>query len=133
MKVSPTPPDLSLQVNTHVNGMTRESSPSKVIPHVDRSKADPGNVRAGEAMEEMFIEYMMKVMRETVPKSEFSSPATEIYQSMLDSEYSQKAARAGGIGLADMVIAYLESQRYNQRVGGSHEGQPNRNKPSPGQ
>ncbi len=127
MRVSPTPPSLVDAADKH---LTRESSPSKVAVHVDRTQADPENIKAGEAMEGMFLDYMMKVMRETVPKGEFSSPATEIYQSMLDSEHAQKAAHAGGIGLADMVIAYLESQRYNRITGGSHEGQPIRTKPS---
>ncbi|OFZ20155.1 MAG: hypothetical protein A2X94_09625 [Bdellovibrionales bacterium GWB1_55_8] len=80
---------------------------------------DPATIQVAEGMEAMFVDYMMKVMRETVPENEMSmsSPATKIYQSMLDSEYAQKAARAGGFGLADQVIAYLESQRYTQRQG----------------
>jgi Rod binding domain-containing protein len=70
-------------------------------------------------MEAMFLDYMMKVMRQTVPKSELesNSPATEIYQGMLDSEIAQKAARTGGVGLSDQIIAYLQSQRYNQNQG----------------
>ena len=66
-------------------------------------------------MEAMFLDYMMKVMRETVPKGEMDleNPATGIYRGMLDSELAQKAVKSGGIGLADQVIAYLDSQRYN--------------------
>ncbi len=97
------------------NALTAPVSPSKRVAVVDRSKVDPEILKAAEGMEAMFLDYMLKVMRETVPKNEMDleSPATEIYRSMLDSETAQKAARTGGVGLADQLIAYLDSQRYN--------------------
>ena len=64
---------------------------------------------------------------------DLESPATEIYRSMLDSENAQKAVRAGGIGLSDQIIAYMEAQRYtlpqghaapnDVSTGGTHEDQ----------
>ncbi len=107
-------------------------TPSKVVPKIDRSKVDPSIVKAAEGMEAMFIDYMMNVMRQTVPKNDLDleSPASEIYRGMLDQEYAEKAAHLGGFGLADEIIAYLESQRYNLSQG--HEGQaapPKREKP----
>jgi Rod binding domain-containing protein len=71
---------------------------------------------------------MMKVMRQTVPKNEMDleSPASEIYRGMMDSEYAQKAAHHGGIGLADQIIAYLDTQGYNHLVG---QGVPAKEKP----
>lgn len=103
-------------------------SPTQVAPHIDRSKADPEIVKAAEGMEAMFLDYMMQVMRKTVPKSELDleSPASEIYRGMLDSEYAQKAAHQGGIGLADQVIAYLDRQAYNLPQG---QGVPSKEKP----
>lgn len=107
------------------------SSPSRQVPVVDREKADPEIVKAAEGMEAMFLEYMMKVMRDTVPKNEMDmeNPASRIYRSLHDGEISQQAARAGGVGLADQIIAYLEAARYTEnavrspRTGGTHEGQ----------
>jgi flagellar protein FlgJ len=104
------------------------------MPVVDREHADPQIVKAAEGMEAMFLDYMMKVMRETVPKNEMDleSPATGIYRSMMDTEIAQKAAHAGGVGLAEQIIAYLDSQRYTlehrgQAVpGGDHEGRPDK-------
>jgi flagellar protein FlgJ len=86
---------------------------------VDRSRVDPQIVKAAEGMETMFMDYMMKVMRQTVPKNDLDleSPATDIYRSMLDSEYAAKAVKAGGVGLADQIVAYLEAQRYNPMNG----------------
>jgi Rod binding domain-containing protein len=91
---------------------------------VDRSKVDPKMLKAAEGMEAMFLDYMMKVMRETVPKNDLDleSPATQIYRGMMDTEVSQKAARAGGIGLADLIVAYLDSQRYNLQQGARAAG-----------
>jgi flagellar protein FlgJ len=123
------------------NALTAPVTPGKRVAVVDKSKVDPETLKAAQGMEAMFIDYMMKVMRETVPKQEMDleSPATRIYRGMQDSEYAQRAARAGGIGLADQIIAYLESQRYTlprgQGVparaeaakavqGVNHEGQP---------
>ena len=87
----------------------------KSLSKIDRSQVDPMIVQAAEGMESMFLDYMMKVMRQSVPKNEMdlSNPATEIYQGMLDSETAQRAARTGGVGLADQIIAYLDSRRYN--------------------
>ena len=90
-------------------------TPSHQIPVVDRSKVDPKLLEAAEGMEAMFIDYMMKVMRQTVPKNDLDleSPATEIYRSMMDSENSRKAAHAGGVGLSDQIIAYLNGRSYH--------------------
>lgn len=90
-------------------------TPTRATPVVDRSKVDPEIVRAAEGMESLFLDFMMKVMRQTVPKNEMDleSPATEIYRGMLDSQTAEKAAKAGGVGLADQMIAYLVGQGYN--------------------
>lgn len=123
----PLPPD-------PVNVLSAPTSPSRSLPRVDKTKVDPAIRRAAEGMEAMFLDYLMKTMRQTIPKNEMDleSPATEIYRSMLDTETAQKAARVGGIGLADQIIAYLEAQRYTLpkghdapvSTGGTHAGQP---------
>lgn len=103
-------------------------SPERALPQVDRSQVDPQIVQAAEGMEALFLDYMMKVMRQTVPKSEMDleSPATEIYRGMMDTANAEKIAHHGGIGLADQVIAYLDSQRYNLQQG---HGVPTKEKP----
>ena len=125
------------------NALTAPQTPGKRLPVVDKTKVDPEMLKAAQGMEAMFIDYLMQTMRHTVPKNEMDmeNHATEIYRSMMDSETAQKAARAGGVGLADQIVAYMESQRYtlpkghsapvtNQgkgppspSTGGTHEGQ----------
>lgn len=109
-------------------------------PEIDPRK-HAENVEAAKGFEGMFLDYMMQVMRQTVPKNEMDleNSASEIYRSMLDSEYVQKAVQRGGIGLADQIVAYLEGQQYNlgrgsttsgaagsTDSGGSHAGKPDR-------
>jgi Rod binding domain-containing protein len=82
---------------------------------VDRSKVDPKIIEAAEGLETMFMDYLMKTMRETVPKNDMDleNGATAIYRGMLDQEYAQKAVKAGGVGLSDTIIAYLAPESYN--------------------
>lgn len=105
---------------------------------IDGPKATPEMIRAAEGMEAVFTREMMKAMRGTVEKSEFSlrNSASDIYQGMLDEEYSEIASRQNSLGLAQQIVDYmLRSQanpNYNERVdrnsgsmstGGTHEGQ----------
>lgn len=132
------------------NALSAPTTPANRVAVVDRSKVDPQIVKAAEGMEAMFLDYVMKVMRESVPKNELdgSNAATDIYTSMRDSEFAQAAAKQGGIGLADQIIANFQSQLYNfgtgqvnapanrqsavqARTGGTNEGQPIPGKPSP--
>lgn len=96
------------------NALTAPVTPERRVPVVDKTRIDPKMLEVAQGMEGMFLDYMMKVMRETVPKQEgdLESPATRIYRGMQDSEFAKRAAQAGGIGLADQIIAYYESQRY---------------------
>ncbi len=111
-----------------VNAVSAPTSPARQVPVIDRSKVNPQLLKSAIGMESMFLNHMMRVMRQTVPKNDMNleSPATEIYQGMLDSEYAEKAAHRGGIGLADQIIAYLDPQRYNQMRG---QGVPKKEKP----
>jgi Rod binding domain-containing protein len=108
------------------NALSARTSPPNRLPVIDRSKVDPNTVKAAEGMEAMFLDYMMQEMRRTVPKNDMDleSPATDIYRGMLDSETARKSAHAGGIGLADQIIAYLESQRYTGPSGSGAHGVP---------
>jgi len=99
--------------------MSGKITPERRLPAVDKTKVDPQLRNAAEGMEAMFLDFLMQTMRNTVPQSDMSldTPASRMYTSMLDNEMSQKAARAGGVGLAEQIIAYMESQRYNEMQG----------------
>jgi Rod binding domain-containing protein len=98
------------------NALTAPTTPTKRVPVVDKTKVDPAMLEAAKGMEGMFLDYLMQVMRKTVPKNDFDmeSPATGIYRSMMDSEVAKKAAEAGGVGLADHIIAYWNPGGYTE-------------------
>jgi Rod binding domain-containing protein len=122
------------------NALTAPITPDRRLAPVDKRKVDPKMREAAEGMEAMFLDFMMKSMRDTVQKSDMDleNAGTKLYRSMLDTETAKRAAHQGGIGLADQLIAYMESQRYNlprhptddraaapePRTGGTHAGQP---------
>jgi Rod binding domain-containing protein len=110
------------------------ATPNRRLPQINREQVPKELRDAAEGMEAMFLDYLMKTMRQTVPKSEMDleNPATEIYRSMQDGETAKMAARSGGVGLADQIIAYMMAERYDlertsgaksmQGTGGTHEG-----------
>lgn len=123
------PPTLSaFEMHRGKDARSAPVSPERQVPIIDKSKVDPELRRSAEGMETMFLDYLLKVMRETIPKNEMDleSPATSIYRSMLDSQFAEKAAHHGGIGLADQIIAYLHSRGYNE---GQGQGVPSKEKP----
>jgi flagellar protein FlgJ len=63
--------------------------------------------------EAVFLNLMLQSMRATVPKSELlgRSMGKDIFESLLDQETSKNMAKAGGIGLADMMFKQLSNER----------------------
>ncbi|HBP89657.1 MAG TPA: rod-binding protein [Nitrospirales bacterium] len=74
----------------------------------DRVEASPRReelLRASQEFESYFLSYLMKVMRETVPKGELTANRMgDMYYSFYDEEISKRAAQAGGIGLSTYVL-----------------------------
>jgi len=59
--------------------------------------------------ESIFVHYLMKSMRDTVPKSGLlSSFSSDMYQSMFDQELAGEVSRHKGIGLADSLYRDLK-------------------------
>lgn len=65
--------------------------------------------KVASEFESFFIYYMLKQMRETIPKSGLlgESLQHETYTSMMDQELAKKIASEGGIGLARMLVEQL--------------------------
>jgi flagellar protein FlgJ len=78
------------------------------LKHTARQDPNHGVRGAAEQFEALFIQMMLKSMRDTIPQSGLmESQATDLYQSMLDQQWSQVMA-SRGIGLADKLVAQLE-------------------------
>lgn len=60
--------------------------------------------------ESLFLQMMLKSMRDATPKSElFGSSQMDLYQSMLDQQVSLQLSAQGGLGLADILVQQLDS------------------------
>ena len=58
-----------------------------------------------QQFESMFIEMMMKSMRESVEKSDLNeSSAEDTFQGMFDKEVAHQMAKRGTVGIADMLV-----------------------------
>lgn len=67
-------------------------------------------------MEAMFLNMMMADMRKTIQKSKLvDSSKEEIMTSMLDTEMTKNMAKAGGMGLADMLYRQLSTTKKNDK------------------
>lgn len=77
-----------------------------------KSKAgqDPSaNLRpVARQVEGMFVQMMLKSMREALPKDGiFSSDSTRLYTSMYDQQIAQQMTAGKGLGLADMMVKQM--------------------------
>jgi Rod binding domain-containing protein len=65
--------------------------------------------KACRDFESLFIHYMMKEMRQTVPQNEMfgGGKAESLYTSMLDSEVAKTISNQRGIGLAPILYQQL--------------------------
>ncbi|MGY5957496.1 flagellar assembly peptidoglycan hydrolase FlgJ [Kosakonia sp. BK9b] len=77
-----------------------------------KSKAgqDPqANLRpVARQVEGMFVQMMLKSMREALPKDGiFSSDSTRLYTSMYDQQIAQQMTAGKGLGLADMMVKQM--------------------------
>ena len=79
------------------------------------SSSSKSVVRLKEAcfeLESLFINYLLKEMRATIPRSGFisSGKAEEICTFMLDSQLAKEMAARGGIGLSSLLCEQLGSE-----------------------
>lgn len=74
---------------------------------------DPQLRKACSELESLFITYLLKEMRATIPKSDFlnGGKAEEIYTSMLDSQMARELSAKGGIGLSSVLLDQLDRGR----------------------
>lgn len=74
-----------------------------------QSKDDAKLKAVCQDMEAVFLNILMQQMRKTVPKSSLlgDNSGEDIMKSMLDSEMTKNMAKAGGIGIADMLYRQL--------------------------
>jgi len=81
-----------------------------------------------QQFEALFIQMMMKSMREAVPKDEEnSSSAEQTFESMFDREVAHGMAKRNSLGLADMLVR--DHERRSQMVSTADALLSRQNKP----
>ena len=65
--------------------------------------------KACTEFEALFIQEILKFMRQTIPQSGLTSPGAgkEVYQSLLDQEMSKSLAKKGGLRIGEMVYKQM--------------------------
>ena len=63
--------------------------------------------------EALFVQQMMKSMRDAVPKSDLmNSDHLETYQAMADQQMAVNLSQQGGIGIARMLVEQMQTRGY---------------------
>ena len=73
-----------------------------------RTDAKAATRETAQQFEAMFLQMMMKSMRDATPKSELNeSSATETFEAMFDKEVSVAMSKRNTLGLADMLVKHM--------------------------
>ena len=63
--------------------------------------------------EALFVQQMMKSMRDAVPKSDLmNSDHLDTYQAMADQQMALSLSQQGGIGIARMLVTQMQTRGY---------------------
>lgn len=98
--------DLAQMTAAQPSGLLNPAGPSQAG---EKTRADLH--KAGQEFESYFISYLIKNMRETVPKGLLERKGEQVWYSFYDQEISRLATQAGGIGITAFVDAYAEKSR----------------------
>ena len=73
------------------------------------------SVKAAKDFESFFAYYLLKVMRESVPKGGLlnSGMGENVYNSLIDENIAEGISSRGGLGLSDLIIKQMELKQNN--------------------
>ncbi len=107
--ISPTDPSASLAIDAKGVESLKQSA---------RQNSPEALKAAAKQFEALFMNMIMKSMREATPQDGmFDNDQSRMYMSMLDQQMSQNLANRG-VGLADMLVRQLSSNRTVQALTG---------------
>ena len=101
--------NIPLQTMNINNGLHRLES-LEIESKETLDKGSSGDIKGACAeFESLLIYFMLKTMRDTIPKSGLLSggAAEEVYTSMLDQQLAIKMADRGGLGLSSLLLSQL--------------------------
>lgn len=116
MRIDSISSDMAVQAQTKAQAQTDSGFAEQLAKAAGGSAAAtaPEDAKIKDAcqqMEAVFLNMLYNKMQESVPKSKLfgeDSQAEDIMRSMLNTELSKNMAKAGGIGLADMMYKQMK-------------------------
>ena len=99
----------------NANSIGKASSgtgPHKADPLDEKKKAQLK--KATQEFESIFVGYMLKTMRSTVPKSDMSDESfgADILDGMFDGEVAKHISHNGGLGIGEMLYKQITGSRF---------------------
>lgn len=88
------------------------------LAHNNQDISSKKNVeKAVKEFESFFVYYLLKVMRESVPKGGLLDPGMggDIYTSMMDEKIAEGIASRGGLGLSHFLLRQLIEEQGNNK------------------
>ncbi|WP_312140379.1 flagellar assembly peptidoglycan hydrolase FlgJ [Pantoea septica] len=96
-------------------GAAFDSRSLDALKRVAKSDRQAGLKGAAKQMEAVFVQMMLKSMRDATPKEGlFSSQQSEMFTSMLDQQLAQNIASKGTLGFAGMMLKSLGAEEAKQ-------------------
>ena len=96
-------------------GAAFDSRSLDALKRVAKSDRQAGPKGAAKQMEAVFVQMMLKSMRDATPKEGlFSSQQSEMFTSMLDQQLAQNIASQGTLGFAGMMLKSLGAEEAKQ-------------------
>src|SRR4030067_3829977 len=91
------------------------------IPDLKENKDVKGYEKAAKEFEAYFVSYLLKKMRDTVPKSGLMDPGAggEIYTSLMDEKVAEGIAGSGGGGVCPVLVregSVAEMEEEKERI-----------------
>jgi len=100
------------------------------------AKSDEELKKIAQQFESIFVNQLMKSMRDTLPKSGLvSSFSLDMYESMFDQEVAGEMAKNKSIGLAEVLytqLSRLNEKSANEKTAAEDAGPPQSLLPDPG-
>lgn len=108
MEINPISSSL-IQQTQHKKDEVDAKTFENILKQAQKSKDQEKLQKACKEFESVFLNMLLKNMRNTVQESGFiqKSNAREIFESMLDEKIAQEATKGPGIGLAQQIYKQL--------------------------
>jgi len=99
------------------SGMAQLRARAGQTPDAETRKEVAGQFEA------LFVQMMLKSMRDAIPKSDlFGSDQVTMYQEMHDKQMAMEISKSGGLGLAQMIEAQMQTQGLQQQKSAASDG-----------